>query len=248
MNYKLPSMDERLRVIIIGASGGIGKALVKNLLNSSQIDKIYALSRKSETSTSKKLINLEFDLSSEDSIQNASSKLLTTGKFDLCIIATGLLQNEEITPEKNMKSLNTSSFNKSFLINTIGPALVAKHFIPLLRNDKKAVFAAISARVGSISDNKIGGWYAYRASKAALNMVIKCLAIEVSRKSKNQIILGLHPGTVDTNLSKPFQKNVPKERLFSSDFSAIKLLNVINGATVNESGSLLAWEGSIISF
>ena len=170
------------------------------------------------------------------------------GKFDLCIIATGLLQDKEITPEKNMKSLKTSSFNKSFLINTIGPALVAKHFIPLLRNDKKAVLAAISARVGSISDNKIGGWYAYRASKAALNMVIKCLSIEVSRKSKNQIILGLHPGTVDTNLSKPFQKNVPKEKLFSSDFSALKLLNVINKATVNESGSLLAWDGSVISF
>jgi NAD(P)-dependent dehydrogenase (short-subunit alcohol dehydrogenase family) len=248
MNYKLPTMGDRLRVIIIGASGGIGKALVKNLDNSDQVDKIYALSRNPEKSTSNKIITEKLDLSNEDSIQSTSSKLLTTGKFDLCIIATGLLQDKEITTEKNMKSLKTSSFNKSFLINTIGPALVAKHFIPLLRNDKKAVLAAISARVGSISDNKIGGWYAYRASKAALNMVIKCLSIEVSRKSKNQIILGLHPGTVDTNLSKPFQKNVPKEKLFSPDFSALKLLNVINEATVNESGSLLAWDGSIISF
>ena len=241
-------MGDRLRVIIIGASGGIGKALVKNLDNSDQVDKIYALSRNPEKSTSNKIITEKLDLSNEDSIQSTSSKLLTTGKFDLCIIATGLLQDKEMTPEKNMKSLKTSSFNKSFLINTIGPALVAKYFIPLLRNDKKAVLAAISARVGSISDNKIGGWYAYRASKAALNMVIKCLSIEVSRKSKNQIILGLHTGTVDTNLSKPFQKNVPKEKLFSSDFSALKLLNVINEATVNESGSLLAWDGSIISF
>jgi NAD(P)-dependent dehydrogenase (short-subunit alcohol dehydrogenase family) len=248
MNYKLPTMGDRLRVIIIGASGGIGKALVKNLDNSVQVDKIYALSRYPEKSTSNKIITEKLDLSNEDSIQSTSSKLLTTGKFDLCIIATGLLQDKEMTPEKNMKSLKTSSFNKSFLINTIGPALVAKYFIPLLRNDKKAVLAAISARVGSISDNKIGGWYAYRASKAALNMVIKCLSIEVSRKSKNQIILGLHPGTVDTNLSKPFQKNVPKEKLFSPDFSALKLLNVINEATVNESGSLLAWDGSVISF
>lgn len=241
-------MGDRLRVIIIGASGGIGKELVKNLDNSDQVDKIYALSRNPEKSTSNKIITEKLDLSNEDSIQSTSSKLLTTGKFDLCIIATGLLQDKEMTPEKNMKSLKTSSFNKSFLINTIGPALVAKYFIPLLRNDKKAVLAAISARVGSISDNKIGGWYAYRASKAALNMVIKCLSIEVSRKSKNQIILGLHPGTVDTNLSKPFQKNVPKEKLFSPDFSALKLLNVINEATVNESGSLLAWDGSVISF
>jgi NAD(P)-dependent dehydrogenase (short-subunit alcohol dehydrogenase family) len=248
MNYKLPTMGDRLRVIIIGASGGIGKELVKNLDNSDQVDKIYALSRNPEKSTSNKIITEKLDLSNEDSIQSTSSKLLTTGKFDLCIIATGLLQDKEMTPEKNMKSLKTSSFNKSFLINTIGPALVAKYFIPLLRNDKKAVLAAISARVGSISDNKIGGWYAYRASKAALNMVIKCLSIEVSRKSKNQIILGLHPGTVDTNLSKPFQKNVPKEKLFSPDFSALKLLNVINEATVNESGSLLAWDGSVISF
>lgn len=241
-------MGDRLRVIIIGASGGIGKALVKNLDNSVQVDKIYALSRYPEKSTSNKIITEKLDLSNEDSIQSTSSKLLTTGKFDLCIIATGLLQDKEMTPEKNMRSLKTTSFNKSFLINTIGPALVAKYFIPLLRNDKKAVLAAISARVGSISDNKIGGWYAYRASKAALNMVIKCLSIEVSRKSKNQIILGLHPGTVDTNLSKPFQKNVPKEKLFSPDFSALKLLNVINEATVNESGSLLAWDGSIINF
>ena len=248
MNYILPSMNDKLRVIIIGASGGIGRAFIELLKNSTQVEVVYALSRNIGHSESKKIINMKIDLSCEKSIQTAAAELISTGSFDLCIIATGLLQNEKINPEKNIKSLKQSSFLKSFTINTIGPALVAKYFIPLLRKDKKSVLAALSARVGSISDNYIGGWYAYRASKAALNMIIKCLAIELLRKSKTQIILGLHPGTVDTNLSKPFQKNVPKQKLFSADYSARKLLKVINDATINESGLLLAWDGSVISF
>jgi len=121
--------------------------------------------------------------------------------------------------------------------------MTAKYFVPLLRRDEKAVFAALSARVGSISDNRLGGWYAYRASKAALNMVLKTLAIEIGRRFKNQIIVGLHPGTVDTDLSKPFQGNVPEGKLFTAEFSAEKLLDVVDGLSAEDSGNLFDWAG-----
>ena len=116
----------------------------------------------------------------------------------------------------------------------------------LLRQDNKAVFAALSARVGSISDNRLGGWYSYRASKAALNMLIKTAAIEQARKYKNKIVIGLHPGTVDTALSKPFQGNVPGGKLFSPQQSATYLLNVVNDVTVDNTGQLLDWNGKVV--
>jgi NAD(P)-dependent dehydrogenase (short-subunit alcohol dehydrogenase family) len=136
----------------------------------------------------------------------------------------------------------------AFRLNTIGPALVAKHFLPLLAKDRKSVFAAISARVGSIEDNHLGGWYAYRASKAALNMVIKTLSIELARRNTNALCVGLHPGTVDTPLSTPFQSGVPEAKLFSAARSARHLLTVLDNLTPENSGCLYAWDGSQIPF
>ena len=147
-----------------------------------------------------------------------------------------------------MRAMSLEAFQKSFMINTFGPAVTAKYFLPLMRRDRKAVFAALSARVGSISDNRIGGWYAYRASKAALNMVLKTLSIEFGRRFKETVIIGMHPGTVDTDLSKPFQGNVPEGKLFSPEFSAKKLLSVIDQAEPRDSGLLFAWDGEKISF
>ncbi len=144
--------------------------------------------------------------------------------------------------------MSTEGFETNFAINTIGPALTAKYFLPLMRDDQKSVFAALSARVGSISDNRIGGWYAYRASKAVLDMIIKTLAIEHGRKFKNCIIMGLHPGTVATALSKPFQGNVPKGKLFTAKDSAQKLISVINGATIERSPARLGrTENSVLA-
>ena len=131
-------------------------------------------------------------------------------------------------------------------VSLIGPALVAQAFLPKLAKNKKTIFAALSARVGSISDNRLGGWHSYRASKAALNMLIKNFSIEVARKNKQAIIVGLHPGTVDSRLSKPFQKNVKPEHLFSADYSAKKLLQVIDQLTVKDSGGCFAWDGKKI--
>lgn len=248
MTEILPSMGQNLRVIVVGASGGIGRSFVKTLANSNQVSQIYALSREAESYDSAKVTSHNFDLTSEPSIQAAATKLSATGGFDLCILATGLLQGQGITPEKNLRALSFEALQQSFMINTFGPAITAKYFLPLLRRDRKVVLAALSARVGSISDNRIGGWYAYRASKAALNMLIKTLSIEVARRFKNTLIVGLHPGTVDTDLSKPFQRNVPDGKLFSPEYSVSKLLGVIDVLKPEDSGSLFAWDGKQIPF
>ena len=164
----------------------------------------------------------------------------------MVIVATGILHDGELMPEKSQKELSAEKFHRLFEINTIVPALVAKHFIPKLNREKRSVFAALSARVGSISDNQLGGWYAYRASKAALNMIIKNAAIEISRRNKKAIIVGLHPGTVDSNLSKPFQGNVPDGKLFTPKYSVQKLLVILTTLTSKQSGKCFAWDGKEI--
>ncbi len=141
-------------------------------------------------------------------------------------------------PEKSLREIDNIKFLKILQINTIGPALIAKYFILKLNKDEESIFAAISARVGSISDNRLGGWYSYRASKSALNMILKNLAIELKRTNKLAKIIGLHPGTVDSNLSKPFQISVAKEKLFSPSYSAQKLLDVINQSKDEDSGKI----------
>jgi len=233
MNFE--SFSENLRVIVVGASGGIGAAFVERFVESPQIAHIHALSRTAITHTSPK-------------VKNASEALNTLKPFDMILVATGLLQGEGIAPEKSMRMLTVEGLAKSFEINTIGPALTAKYLTPLLRRDQKAVYAALSARVGSISDNRLGGWYAYRAAKAALNMIIKTLAIEINRRFPKQCIIGLHPGTVDTDLSKPFQGNVPEGKLFTPEFSAQSLLKVIDEIGFEDSGSLFDWAGERIPF
>jgi len=237
-----------LRCIVVGSSGGIGAALVEQLVGSPQVSRVHSLSRAGRSHPSPKVANLTFDFTDEESLIAATQALQEVGPFDLILVATGLLQGEGISPEKNLRALSHDSLAKSYEVNVIGPAMSAKYFAPLLRRDKKAVFAALSARVGSISDNRLGGWYAYRASKAALNMILKTLAIEIGRRFKHQIILGLHPGTVDTALSKPFQGNVPEGKLFTPAFSAEKLLSVIDNRTAEDSGALFDWAGERIEF
>jgi len=245
---KFESFGDNLRVVVIGSTGGIGAALVDQLVASSQVSRIHALSRTGRSHPSPKVANLTFDFTDEESLIAAAQALEEVKPLDMVLVATGLLQDETISPEKNLRSLTHIGFSKSFEINTIGPALSAKYLIPLLRRDAKSVFAALSARVGSISDNRLGGWYAYRASKAALNMVIKTAALETQRRFPNQIITGLHPGTVDTDLSKPFQSNVAEGKLFAPDFSAQQLLKVIDGLTSENSGNLFDWAGEQIRF
>jgi NAD(P)-dependent dehydrogenase (short-subunit alcohol dehydrogenase family) len=164
------------------------------------------------------------------------------------IVATGLLHAEGRGPEKALRDLDPIWLAKVHAVNAIGPALVAKHFLPIMPNSGRTVFAVLSARVGSIADNRLGGWYGYRASKAALNMLVRSLAIEERRRNSRAIVAGLHPGTVDTALSRPFQGNVQPGRLFDPERAALQLLDVIEDLKPTDSGNLFDFEGTEIPF
>lgn len=235
-------------ITIIGASGGIGQAVIDQLSNLASVENILACGRTKKPTYSANIKFHPIDLTHEETIKNAAQRAAEQGPQDLVFVTTGFLHNDTIKPEKAIRDLSIAGFEQNFAINTIGPALVAKHFLPIMRKDQRSVFACLSARVGSISDNSLGGWYAYRASKAALNMVLKNLSIEAQRRYKKTIILGLHPGTVDSHLSKPFQGNVAKDKLFSSQYSAEKLLNIIDNATTKDSGDIIAWDGQRIEY
>ena len=243
----LESFGDRLAVAVVGSTGGIGAALVEALVASPKVERVHALSRSGAGHGSPKVHNLTFDFTDAGSIAAGAEAVREAGPLDLVIVATGLLHGEGIEPEKNLRALSHEAFQTSFLVNATGPAMVAQAFLPLLRRDGKAVFAALSARVGSISDNRLGGWYAYRASKAALNQIIRTLSIEWGRKRKSHILLALHPGTVDTDLSEPFQGNVPEGKLFTPEFSAGKLLEVIDNATTADTGTLIDWAGVTVA-
>jgi len=247
---QLESFGTALNVAVIGASGGIGAALVDGLQGCQAVSKVFRLSRSSLSPENGKDVCLHLDLENEETIAEAAAATeRSAGELHLVIVATGILHGGDgLQPEKTWRALTGSAMETAFRLNTIGPALVAKHFLPLLARDRKSVFAAISARVGSIEDNHLGGWYAYRASKAALNMMIKTLSIELARRNTNALCVGLHPGTVDTPLSKPFQSGVPEAKLFPAARSARHLLTVLDNLTPENSGCLYAWDGSQIRF
>lgn len=224
-------------IAVIGASGGIGSAFGKILSQQYPNANVYLFSRTGE---------YRIDYTSEESISQAAILASEKGPLDLIIVCNGMLHNDAIMPEKSLKELSAEKFYRLFEVNTIVPALLAKHFLPKLNQENPSIFAAFSAHVGSISDNQLGGWYAYRASKAALNMIIKNAAIEIGRRNKKAIIVGLHPGTVDTNLSRPFHKNVPPGQLFTPHESAEKLLKVLESLTPAQSGKCFAWDGAEI--
>ena len=231
-------------IAIIGSTGGIGSAFLKEYAENNH-NNIYAFSRSKPKIKSKNIIYKSIDILDENSIKNCA-KICHENPLDIIILATGLLHDKTISPEKSLRDLNFEKSQKIFAINTIAPALIMKHFLPLLNREKKVVFAALSARVGSICDNHLGGWYSYRASKAALNMMIKTASIETARRNKNAIVIGLHPGTVDSDLSQPFQANVPKEKLFTAQDSARKLIKVIDGASQTDNGEVFAFDGTRI--
>lgn len=236
-----------LNIAVIGASGGLGSSFVR-VLSDDQTNTVHAFSR-SEIEIETPNVRLgRIDFTNEESIRTAAAEASKHAALDLVIIAAGVLHDTSMLPEKALRELCTDNFERNFLVNTIGPALAAKHFLPKLHCNKRAVFAALSARVGSISDNRLGGWYAYRASKAALNMVIRTASIEVARRQKQAIVVGLHPGTVASKLSEPFQSRVPKEKLFSADYSAKLLISVLEGLSCEDSGKVFAWDGSEIPY
>lgn len=227
-------MSEWKQAVVIGASGGIGGAIADALEEEG-----VAVTRFARSMTG----DAHLDLEDEVSIAAAAARIAKGPAPDLVIVATGLLHDRERGPEKAIDQLDPAWLTRNFAVNAIGPALVAKHLLPIMPRTGKTLFAALSARVGSISDNRMGGWYGYRASKAALNQFIRTLAVEHKRRNDRSIIVALHPGTVDTALSKPFQGNVRPGGLFAPDRAAVQLLDVIDGLKAPDSGKLFDWEG-----
>lgn len=243
----LQTFPPEIRVAVIGASGGIGDALVRYFAEHQRVAAVYAFSRTASEYSSPKVVHGHLDLANEASIQSCAQLAAEDSPLDIVIVASGILWSGEfLRPEKNMRELDTEMLSQVFAVNAAGPALVAKHFLPKLRKRSKTVFAALSARVGSIGDNRLGGWYAYRASKAALNMLLKTLSIEHARLWPQAIVVGLHPGTVDTELSGPYSKRTPPEKLFSTTTSASHLVDVLEAIGPTDSGGVFAWDGQRI--
>jgi NAD(P)-dependent dehydrogenase (short-subunit alcohol dehydrogenase family) len=234
-------------VAVIGSSGAIGNALSNRLLEDDSVETIYKFSRSQKSEGNQKEKNFFIDIEDENSIKKSTENIPEDIKFDMIFVATGILHNDDdIFPEKSIKDINADKLKRVLSINTIGPTLVGKYFIPYLNNKSKSIFAFLSARVGSISENKLGGWYSYRSSKTALNQIIKNFSIEIKRTNPNAIFVGLQPGTVSSFLSKPFEKNVKSENLFTPDFSASKLLEVIDNLESKDTGKLIDWNGEEI--
>lgn len=243
-------------VLVIGATGGVGGSAVALLLAEYAVERVIAASRSG--SRSEMLVPLaqssagrltvdQVDITDEASLAALSERIgAHTSRLHLVLNCTGRLHDAALVPEKTVAGVTRASLEASFAVNAFGPILLAKALLPLLRHGEPAVFASISARVGSIGDNRLGGWYAYRAAKAAQNQLLKTFSIELARVNKRAACLLLHPGTVDTALSRPFQRGVSPEKLFSPERAARQLLEIIARSGPENSGSFVAWDGALI--
>ena len=219
------------RALIFGASGGIGSAFSKFLENKLGIENVIKLSRSFNG----------FEISDEEKILKFSESI--EGSFNLIINAIGVLQTTEIGPEKTINAVKQKSMIDMMTINAIGPALLLKNFSKKLDKTKFSVFVNLSARVGSITDNRLGGWISYRSSKAALNQIIKTSSIEINRRNKNAICVGLHPGTVKTRFTEKFQNTT---ETISPEESVEMMMKVIESLSVDDNGYCFAYDGKVI--
>ncbi|XP_020256227.1 uncharacterized protein LOC109833085 isoform X2 [Asparagus officinalis] len=250
--------------MVQGASRGIGLEFVRQLLGRNAKGHVIATCRNPDGATdlielkrqfADRLNILPLDLTNESTIEEAAAAVKDNyGSLNLLINASGILSVPNVLqPETTLRKVEKSSLMLAYEVNAVGPTLVIKHMWPLLkvgggsRTEREfAVVANMSARVGSIGDNGLGGWHSYRASKTALNQLTKNISVEFARRKDPIICILLHPGTVDTDLSKPFQRNVPQGKLFTAEFSVQKLLGIINNAKASDSGKFFAWDGQQI--
>ena len=228
----LKSLGTAYRALVLGASGALGSAFVEALQADVACAEVVALSRSSEPS---------FRLEDESSIAAAASSL--HGPFHLIIDATGALTIDGQGPEKHLGALNATQLTRAFEVNTIGPALLLKHFVPLLVTEQRGIYAKLSARVGSISDNRKGGWYGYRAAKAALNMVLQTTAIEAARKRPQLVVAAMQPGTVASSLSAPF---VPAKDCLTPAQSVAGLLSALDDLPAQAGAHFVDYQGATI--
>ena len=237
-----------IRAVILGASGGIGDAMARILLRSDRVESVWGTGRRTfDTSDfGSRFTHRSLDITSEPQVAALAEELRHV-RPNLVVNCTGRLHTPDYGPERTWKHLDLDTMRSVFDVNTFGVALLIKHLIPTMPNRDRGVFASMSARVSSIGDNRLGGWYSYRASKTAQNMLLKTASLEARRGFPNLVIVGLHPGTVATELSSPFTKRLPKSHtVFSPQESAQHLLNVVSTLTTSESGNLYAWDGEAI--
>jgi NAD(P)-dependent dehydrogenase (short-subunit alcohol dehydrogenase family) len=240
--------------LVVGASQGIGLGFVRSLLQQGNIQRIFATYRNRDTAGGlldlvsqygDRLTCLQVDITIEEDIAAAVKEIEAAAKeLHIAIYCVGVLHAQNLTPEKSLRQINPENLIYSFQVNSIGAVLLAKHLMPLFNKMEPSIFASISAKVGSIGDNRLGGWYGYRASKAALNMFLKTTAVEYSRRCPKTIVVALHPGTTDTQLSQPFQKNVPTEKLFPVEHTVNLLSQVISNLSLQDSGRFFSWDGT----
>ena len=245
-----------MRALVQGASRGLGLELTRQLLSRPDCDAVVATCRQPQASEGlmalarehgDRLHCLRLDVTNAESVASAAGYVARAcGDLHLLLNVAGLLHDGELQPEKRLESVDPDRMRRVFEVNAFGPLLMARHFHALLAHEERSVLANLSARVGSIGDNRAGGWYAYRASKAAQNMFTRTLAIELRRRAPHCICVALHPGTVDTDLSRPFQRNVPDERLFPVERAARQLLAVVDALGPEDSGRFFAWDGEPI--
>jgi len=245
-------IEEKTDAIVVGARGGIGEAFVHALSETASIENIFALSRNvswcSETHTPDKSSRVQVDILDEDSLSKFSAFLEARGSQPRFIInCSGLLHAKDSGPERRLSEIDLDFMRQVFDVNTLGVALLLKHLSPRLPRRGRSIFATLSARVGSIADNRLGGWYSYRASKAAQNMLVKTASIELARKYPDLTLVALHPGTVDSALSEPFTQRLrPEHRVFSPKESCAFLSKVLTALKPEDSGAHFAWDGSSI--
>lgn len=234
-----------VKVAIVGGSGGIGRALINELKRRDSAVHIAATYQSTLADLDADVQWTQLDVTDESSVAQWMQGL---GSIDWLINCVGVLHTDKRQPEKSIRQVNPDWFLHSMNVNCLPTLLLAKYAQPLLKSSQDPVFATVSARVGSITDNRLGGWHSYRTSKAALNMALKCIAIEWERTLSSAKVLSLHPGTTDTELSKPFQKKVPESQLFSAEKTAQYLLEHIANAHQHESGRFIAWDGQTIAW
>ncbi len=226
------------QAVVIGAGGGVGHALLDTLRARGGFGRVTGFSRSGTPG---------LDILCEKSIARAAAQIAGRDEPLRClIVASGFLHGEGMQPEKSFRDLDAAALAHGMAVNAIGPAMVMKHFLPLFPRRGRAVFAVLSARVGSISDNRLGGWYGYRASKAALNQFVRTGAVELARRSRDAVCVAVHPGTVDTALSQPFAKRGLKVR--APEEAAANILDVLGRVEPRDSGGFFSWDGSEIPF
>ena len=242
---------EKTNALVLGASGGLAQALIAGFLADQNIETVIAVSSKpapDSVQAESGLLWIQTEYAEPAMAEVVEQLKDYSGSISRVCICHGLLHTDSLWPEKRLEDIKPEALHEIFQANAVVPALWLKLLHRVLKAKQPTIVAALSARVGSISDNRLGGWYAYRSSKSALNMLLKNIAIEYARRVKNVKLISFHPGTTDTDLSKPFQAAVPEGKLFTPEFVAERLIGIMDNAVVDGQLSYLDWDNKTIPY